>query len=214
MSFDKNIKTVESNNLRDLLLQNIRVIDDFISVPEIEMCKSSFWEEADCAWHSDSGRVGTYNVLESSFLSGVIHSRLTPYLSAAYGKQLIPFVQPYVRVYSEGSSLNYHIDGEAEDAFGPLPLGSYHENYSKCAALIEYAANIYLDNDFSGGEIIFHKLDVSIKPKAGQLIAFPSGAEFAHSVSKIESGQRTAIVLFYTTGKLKLLHEKINKPNK
>jgi predicted 2-oxoglutarate/Fe(II)-dependent dioxygenase YbiX len=200
-----------SVNLSQLLLQNIKIIDDFISPIEVDMCKSSMWEQSDYSWHSDSGGVKTYTVLESSFLSGVIHSRLTPFLSALYGRQLIPYAEPYVRVYPEESSLSYHIDSEGENAFGPVPLASYHDVYEKCVTLIEYAANIYLGNDFDGGELVFHKLGISVKPKPGQLIVFPAGAEYAHSVNRINSGERLTVVVFYTTPKLRGLHEKITQ---
>lgn len=207
------LHTLSGADLRSLYIKNIQIIDNFISDEEINLVNQSIWrtENEDWAWHSDGGKVQTHRVLQSSFASGMINHLLTPLVSGLIGRRLEVFVEPYIRIYSQGSSLEYHIDGEGDDASGPIPLQMYSDDYRKCAAMIEYAANIYLSSDFEGGEIYFHHLNHSVKPRAGQLIIFPAGSEYAHSVGKIESGERRALVIFYTTDKLRDLHRKITQ---
>jgi Rps23 Pro-64 3,4-dihydroxylase Tpa1-like proline 4-hydroxylase len=59
---------------------------------------------------------------------------------------------------------------------------------------------IYLNDEYSGGEISFPEYDLSIKPKAGELVIFPS--YFLHEVKQvheISNGRsRCTMPMFYT----------------
>lgn len=48
----------------------------------------------------------------------------------------------------------------------------------------------YLNDDYEGGEIHFKNHNVTIKPKAGSLIMFPSQEPFIHEVLAIKNGTR------------------------
>jgi hypothetical protein len=52
----------------------------------------------------------------------------------------------------------------------------------------------YLNDDYSGGEINFPRFDISFKPKANQMIIFPSTYVYNHSVSPVTEGVRYAVV--------------------
>jgi hypothetical protein len=54
------------------------------------------------------------------------------------------------------------------------------------------ACNIYLNDNYSGGEVFFPERDVSIKPVAGQLILWPGNKYFIHGVNDpIDAGRYT-----------------------
>ena len=203
----------KSKNLNELFKKNIIIVDDFVTSNEMELIHQSIWEAEipDTKWFSDGGKVETHRLLQSSFASGLVRNKLTPFVSASFGRRLEIYIEPYIRFYKEGALLKYHIDGEGENSSSALPLQQYSDSFDQCTTMIEYAANIYFSSNFDGGEIVFHHLDYSIKPKAGQLIMFPAGAEYAHSVNRINSGERKALIVFYTTDKLRELHNKINK---
>jgi Rps23 Pro-64 3,4-dihydroxylase Tpa1-like proline 4-hydroxylase len=55
---------------------------------------------------------------------------------------------------------------------------------------------IYLNSNYSGGEIVFTKLSMPIKPEKNTLIMFPSSEEFSHSAEPIKSGTKYVIVGF------------------
>ena len=93
--------------------------------------------------------------------------------------------------------------------FGP-------SNYIECAQLVEWPINCfqnshvddqrdhtsmvsltYLNDDFVGGNTILDDLDLSIKPSIGKTIFF-DGMKHRHSVSKITSGTRYTLALWYT----------------
>jgi len=52
----------------------------------------------------------------------------------------------------------------------------------------------YINDDYSGGEINFPRFNLSFKPKANQMIIFPSAYVYNHSVSPVTEGTRYAVV--------------------
>ena len=193
------------------LKQNIYIIDDFVSAQDAQSAINSFDGSGDIDdWMADGGNVTSISLPDSHPLTGVVKFRLLPMASSRFGRRLTLYLNPYLRKYPNGSWLGRHCDSEGENEDGPLPDSSYDGDYSKCPMLIEYAANIYLNDDYEGGELIFTKLRHSIKPKAGQLIMFPSGIEYSHEVSQISNGDRYSVVAFLTTEKLAMLHSRAN----
>lgn len=60
---------------------------------------------------------------------------------------------------------------------------------------------LYLNHDYTGGELEFTQLGLTIKPKTGMMIAFPSYNEFAHKVHPVISGIRYSLVAWLETEK-------------
>jgi len=69
----------------------------------------------------------------------------------------------------EGTSLSYHVDSLSNPA-------------------VVFANVIYVNDDFTGGELHFPKIDVTYKPKKGALIVFPSADEYLHGVKEVGPG--------------------------
>ena len=57
----------------------------------------------------------------------------------------------------------------------------------------------YLNSEFGGGELEFYDLGLTIKPKKGMMIAFPSYKEFAHKVHPVTWGHRYTLVSWVAT---------------
>ena len=51
----------------------------------------------------------------------------------------------------------------------------------------------YPNDDYEGGELYFPRLDINIKPKADQLIIFPSSYVYDHKILPVISGTRYII---------------------
>lgn len=77
--------------------------------------------------------------------------------------------------YGEGQQFTNHIDDHP----------SYHRRISTV---------YYLNDNYTGGEINFPRFNVTLKPKANQMIVFPSTYVYNHSVSPVTSGERYAVV--------------------
>ena len=77
--------------------------------------------------------------------------------------------------YGPGSHVEEHMDFDFED---------------DCADCT-HAAVIYFDEDYTGGEIYFPKLNESYKPNAGSIVVFPQrNRDYTHGVKEIKTGVR------------------------
>jgi Rps23 Pro-64 3,4-dihydroxylase Tpa1-like proline 4-hydroxylase len=56
----------------------------------------------------------------------------------------------------------------------------------------------YFNDDYEGGEIVFPRFDVEIKPKANQLALFPANYMYNHNVNKVTKGTRYSMVNWLT----------------
>jgi hypothetical protein len=77
--------------------------------------------------------------------------------------------------YGKGQKFTNHIDDHPD----------YHRRISTV---------YYLNDDYTGGEINFPRFDITFKPKANQMIVFPSTYVYNHSVSPVIEGERYAVV--------------------
>jgi hypothetical protein len=77
--------------------------------------------------------------------------------------------------YGKGQQFTNHIDDHP----------SYHRRVSTI---------YYLNDNYSGGEINFPRFDINFKPKANQMLIFPSTYVYNHSVSPVIDGERYAVV--------------------
>ena len=68
----------------------------------------------------------------------------------------------------------------------------------------------YLNDQYGGGELEFGHLGLTIKPKKGMMIAFPSYKEFAHKVHPVTWGHRYTLVSWVATQKN--LYDTIPRP--
>lgn len=76
--------------------------------------------------------------------------------------------------YQPGEKYNLHYDGGTETARSISVL-------------------VYLNDDYEGGELEFPNFDVSIKPKAGTLVLFPSNYAYAHIAQPVKLGTKYVI---------------------
>lgn len=77
--------------------------------------------------------------------------------------------------YGVGQKFTNHIDDHTD----------YHRRISTI---------FYLNDNYIGGEINFPRFHITIKPKANQMIIFPSTYVYNHSVSPVIEGERYAVV--------------------
>ena len=62
----------------------------------------------------------------------------------------------------------------------------------------DYTGLVYLNDNFTGGELVFPDRDVVIIPKPGLLVGFPSNHKFVHAVPKVLSGKRYSLPVWFT----------------
>ena len=62
----------------------------------------------------------------------------------------------------------------------------------------DYTGLVYLNDSFTGGELVFPDRDVTVIPKPGLFVGFPSNHKFVHAVPKVLSGKRYSLPVWFT----------------
>jgi len=61
-----------------------------------------------------------------------------------------------------------------------------------------FSAVVYINDDYEGGEIYFPRINETIKPTCGLLVAFSSGARHMHGVRGVRKGIRYTLPIWFT----------------
>jgi predicted 2-oxoglutarate/Fe(II)-dependent dioxygenase YbiX len=62
----------------------------------------------------------------------------------------------------------------------------------------DVSAIYYLNDTFEGGEIVFERVPLVVKPRRGLLLAFPSDAAHLHEVLPVRTGIRYTMPIWFT----------------
>lgn len=89
--------------------------------------------------------------------------------------------------YEDGGEYKSHNDGQ-----------SIENNIAKRSVDRDITCVVYLNNDYSGGEIYFDYFDLEIRPKAGEILIYPTTWQYMHKVKPV-TGNRYAIVFWFKT---------------
>jgi predicted 2-oxoglutarate/Fe(II)-dependent dioxygenase YbiX len=66
----------------------------------------------------------------------------------------------------------------------------------------DISAVMYLNEDFTGGDLVFPDHGLHVSPSAGSIIIFPGDVEYNHYVDEVTSGTRWSSPLFFTIDEL------------
>lgn len=102
-----------------------------------------------------------------------------------YGAALDWFEAPDLMRYRPGGFYIRHADSQNMDPQTRL----WKKVIDRDLSLL-----IYLNDDFEGGEISFHKFRYQLRPRAGMAVMFPSDHRYLHAAEIVTKGVRYAIV--------------------
>tara|TARA_X000000368_G_scaffold221742_1_gene175007 strand:- start:550 stop:1188 length:639 start_codon:yes stop_codon:yes gene_type:complete len=125
-------------------------------------------------------------------------AKLEQGIAQAYGRHVQPRYNCEFKSYEPAQFLGYpvgghylqHIDGEQINR----QTGEWEPALDRDVSFL-----FYLNNEYGGGEIEFPTLGLTIKPKKGMMIAFPSYKEFPHKVHPVTWGHRYTLVSWIST---------------
>jgi hypothetical protein len=100
----------------------------------------------------------------------------------------------HISYYKKGMYLGPHSDVSSDYIYG-VP-----EPKNQLALKNVLGTIVYVTDDFTGGEHYFDYLDISYKPKKGDIMMFPSNYMAAHRVLPVEKGDRYAYLGWYCHG--------------
>ena len=124
--------------------------------------------------HEDDPLVRLKKILDDE-----IGKLLTSYRGMNGLDDLISFYDWIIMRYEKGSFFKNHKDD------GPM--------FDRTVSVI-----VYLNDDFVGGEIEFPGFNLLHKPKAGDVLFFPSSYAYNHNIKEVTEGTRYAIVNWYS----------------
>lgn len=108
-------------------------------------------------------------------LTGTVDTALEEYF------KLYPFARANLKGRERPNILKYVSGGE-------LPP---HQDIGVSSRSLSVLS--YLNDDYDGGEISFPQSNITLKPKAGSIVFFPSNFIYVHTIAKMKSGVRYAI---------------------
>jgi predicted 2-oxoglutarate/Fe(II)-dependent dioxygenase YbiX len=125
-----------------------------------------------------------------------IHSLLYQSFHQIYSEHLKPIYQEPIKHVEPPQFLRYDVD-EHYDCHND----SESWVNGRLARVVERDVSVllYLNDDYEGGQIEFTQLGLTLKPKRGMLLAFPSYLEFEHKVHPVTRGTRYTVVSWICT---------------
>ena len=166
-------------------VKNIYVLENFIS-PEDIITLRNYIENADFVL-SDYG-VHEFPLAALHF-SGEVATLMQGYrdkaaliLEEAFDCSVTRSEIASLTKYATGQNLNEHAD-------------------KICESWRDLSTSMYYNDDYTGGELFFSQYDLSFTPKAGMMIYFPAGGNYAHGVTEVTSGNRYATTTFWNVEK-------------
>lgn len=92
----------------------------------------------------------------------------------AFNAKDIELERMFLQTMKPGGHLAEHLDGEHR-----------------------FAVLAYINSDYEGGELYFSRDNLSIVPKAGDVLFFHGGSKNPHEVKPLKSGNRTSLIMFF-----------------
>jgi len=99
-----------------------------------------------------------------------------------------------ITAYFPEEGLPYHWDGQPEDRYGGSGELKTPSGYPKR----DISTVFYPNSIFTGGDLHFKHLDVTIQPKPNTFVVFPSSELYTHKVEKVTSGIRLTCPSFWS----------------
>lgn len=130
-------------------------------------------------------------------------------ISYETGRKVVPIFHFNRHQSVDGVGCPGHTDSESMSSEGINYLPDYSPNHYYEPALIEFSANIYINNDYEDGELYFPEYDITITHTPGQLVFFPGTLEFVHGVHTVKNGTRWNLITHLARPKLIQLHSTI-----
>ncbi len=129
----------------------------------------------------------------------IVRSTFAEVVGPHFGKDIEWFELPEIIRYRQGGEYKPHADADNWDEEGK----SWYRSHDRDLSIL-----IYLNQEFTGGEIVFPNFGLSLPPKKGLMIAFPADSRYLHTARPVTSGVRYALVSWAAVKDGPRIHDK------
>jgi hypothetical protein len=152
-----------------------------------------FGESTDMWNEGDSGTRWDGRVIHSTSMPASLEDLTVQILLAL--KAALQSEFRLANIYPDCLSLVRWLPGDYQEphADAENPDGEVHPFWWR-----KYAGLIYLNRDFTGGDLYFPNKKIRVTPLPKSLVIFPSTMEYLHEVEKITEGIRYTLASFWT----------------
>ena len=165
-----------TNNTKDI--HQATIVNDDKSETNLET-RNTLWYDITEEMHNNFERA-----VASAFLNYVVPKYNCEFKSYEPVQFLGYPVGGHYKAHNDGEHFNYETR-----QWEPLMVGR------------DVSFLFYLNDQYGGGELEFPDLGLTIKPKKGMMIAFPSYKDFVHKVHPVTWGHRYSLVSWVATQK-------------
>ena len=120
----------------------------------------------------------------------LIQSICREQVNAFFGTSIAQFEYPGLYRYRPGGHYEAHVDADAKNS----ATGCWYRQHPRDFSLV-----IYLNDAFSGGNLVFDNFGVSIRPGLGDVVCFPSDFRYIHAAKPVSEGERFCMVTWLQT---------------
>jgi predicted 2-oxoglutarate/Fe(II)-dependent dioxygenase YbiX len=134
-------------------------------------------------------------------LVSLVDASVIGFINPFYRVKVRDAEAPHILHYGPGGHYTAHVDAETlyKDDSG---LDLWEKTLDRDLSVV-----IFLNEDFTGGELVFPALDLVVRPEAGLLVCFPSDHNYIHGVNPVTSGHRYTLVTWLNVAGMPSLDE-------
>jgi hypothetical protein len=147
----------------------------------------------------------TYHPLLKKYME-----KLQKIMSYEVGHRLVPIFDFCWMTTPDGGSCPGHTDAEGLGPSGTTYMPEYSPLHIYEPNLIDMSTNIYVNNDYSGGQLHFPEYGITVEHTPGQLVWFPGSLEYLHAVHSNIGAPRWNIISHFARPKLIEMHSMIH----
>lgn len=202
--------------MKKLLKSDILVVEDFLTKDECQKI-ISLWEKKISSGEFEWMPISFYEAYTSRLPNDYDPDYGVFGLSKDYINEVKQRVVQEVEEFigTKPYEISFHCQKYMPGAFVPLHSDNTNSDGSKSAfERSRYAAFIYLNDDYEGGELIFRHPDGTsniISPKAGTLAIFNGGMENQHEVMTVLKNVRWTLGSFWDDRPLEAYNEDVKE---
>jgi hypothetical protein len=180
---------------KDVILNNENLhidIEEALSSTKIDWSESSVYIDGrssvvDTKFRDTHSVVIPYNLdFDESNPISMFRSSLSQLFKESFAPAIIDY------------SSNYGLKTEWHDSYSILKYGIGQKFTNHVDDNIKYHRRLslvyYINDDYTGGEIIFPRFNITYKPNKNELLLFPSTYVYNHSVVEVADGIRYSVV--------------------